>query len=261
MKTRLDVLLVERGLAESRERAKAVIMSGNVFIDGNRAEKPGMQVDCNATAEVRSGLDYVSRGGQKLEKALRQFGVSPEGKTCIDCGASTGGFTDCLLKNGARIVYAIDVGYGQLAWSIRNDSRVVTMERTNIRNVTADMFEIKPELAVIDVSFISLALVLPVIHELLTEDGEALCLIKPQFEAGREQVGKNGVVRDRETHTVVLRTFMQNAGKSGFHTRGLSYSPVKGPKGNIEYLGWLCRQGEDEAIDVDAIVSESHRSL
>ena len=261
MKTRLDVLLVERGLAESRERAKAVIMSGSVFIDGNRAEKPGMQVDADTPVEVRGGLEYVSRGGQKLEKALEYFGVSAEGRVCIDCGASTGGFTDCLLKNGARMVYAVDVGYGQLAWCIRSDSRVVTMERTNIRHVTGDMFEIKPELAVIDVSFISLALVLPVIQGLLTDGGEVLCLIKPQFEAGREKVGKNGVIRDPETHSAVLKTFIQNAGRAGFHVKGLTYSPVKGPKGNVEYLGWLCNQGEDKAIDVGRIVAESHREL
>jgi len=261
MKTRLDVLLVDRGLAESRERAKALIMSGNVFIDGNRAEKPGMPVASEAPVEIRGELDYVSRGGQKLEKALKQFGVLPEGKVCIDCGASTGGFTDCLLKNGARLVYAVDVGYGQLAWSIRSDARVVTMERTNIRNVTAGMLEIRPGLAVIDVSFISLALVLPVVRGLLTEDGEALCLIKPQFEAGRGQVGKNGVVRDQKTHIAVLKTFIENAGKSGFHVKGLTFSPVKGPKGNIEYLGWLSHQSGNEVIDIDAIVSQSHSSL
>jgi len=261
MKARLDVLLVEKNLTESRERAKAVIMSGNVFVDGNRALKPGMQVDGSAMIEVRGGPGYVSRGGQKLEKALFHFGVSPEGRVCIDCGASTGGFSDCLLKNGARMVYAIDVGYGQPAWSIRNDPRVIAMERTNIRHVTSEMFEVKPELAAIDVSFISLALVLPAIQGLLTEDGEALCLIKPQFEAGREKVGKKGVVRDPETHGAVLGTFMKDAGKSGFYVKGLTYSPVKGPEGNIEYLGWLCRQGENGEIDVNAVVTESHREL
>jgi 23S rRNA (cytidine1920-2'-O)/16S rRNA (cytidine1409-2'-O)-methyltransferase len=257
-KTRLDTLLVERDLAESRERAKAIIMSGNVFVNGNRAEKPGMQVAEDASIEARRGLEYVSRGGLKLEKALTYFGVSAKSKVCIDCGASTGGFTDCLLQNGARLVYAVDVGYGQLAWSIRNDARVITMERTNIRYVNKDMFKEKPELAVIDVSFISLALVLPVIRELLTSNGEAICLIKPQFEAGYGKVGKNGVVRDPETHNDVLKAFIQNAGSSGLYIRGLTYSPVRGPKGNIEYLGWLSRQGEDAETNAEAIVSESH---
>ena len=260
-KCRLDVLLVERGLAESRERAKAIIMSGSVFIGGTRADKPGMQVTYDAEIMIREGLAYVSRGGLKLEKGLKFFNVSPEGKVCIDCGASTGGFTDCLLKNGARLVYAVDVGYGQLAWSIRNDPRVVIMERTNIRNVTADMFDVRPELAVIDVSFISLALVLPVVHGLLTEDGEVLCLIKPQFEAGREHVGKKGVVRDRQTHMDVLREFLHNAQRSGFSIKGLTFSPVKGPEGNIEYLGLLGYSGTDEDIDIGAVVEESHLLL
>jgi 23S rRNA (cytidine1920-2'-O)/16S rRNA (cytidine1409-2'-O)-methyltransferase len=209
-------------------------------------------------SDIFGGLGYVSRGGQKLEKALKHFAVSPEGKVCIDCGASTGGFTDCLLQNGARLVYAIDVGYGQLAWSLRNDSRVITMERTNIRYVTADMLGEKPELAVIDVSFISLALVLPVIRELSTENSEVICLIKPQFEAGRGKVGKKGVVRDPETHKEVLFAFKQNAAKSGYIIKNLTYSPLKGPKGNIEYLGKLATQGEEALIDIDLIVKESH---
>jgi len=260
-KIRLDALMFERGLAESRERAKAVIMSGNVFVGGSKALKPGMQVGAEVLIEVRGGLEYVSRGGVKLEKALEYFGVSPEGRVCIDCGASTGGFTDCLLKRGAQLVYAVDVGYGQLAWSIRSDPRVVTMERTNIRFLTADMFEKRPELAVIDVSFISLALIMPVVRELLTEDGEALCLIKPQFEAGREKVGKKGVVRDPETHKDVLDTFLRDAVRSGFYPNGLTYSPVRGPEGNIEYLSWLRRQGDFGSVDVGAVVSESHNKL
>ena len=257
-KTRLDVLLVEQGLVESRERAKAVIMSGRVFVGGVRAEKPGMPVGDEAELEVRGGQEFVSRGGQKLEKALKFFGVSPEGKTCIDCGAATGGFTDCLLKNGAGVVYAIDVGYGQLAWSIRSDPRVVVMERTNIRHATAGMFEIKPELATLDVSFISLALVLPVVSKLLTEDGEAICLIKPQFEAGRGSVGKKGVVRDPSTHAGVLEVFIQNAAQSGFRVKGLTFSPVKGPEGNIEFLGYLGCQGEAGSIDVRSVITEAH---
>ena len=260
-KTRLDVLLTERGLFESRERAKAVVMSGNVFIAGNRAEKPGMQVDHDVPVEVRDFQEYVSRGGQKLEKALKLFNILPMGKVCIDCGASTGGFTDCLLKNGARLVYAIDVGYGQLAWSIRSDSRVVVLERTNIRHVTAEMFDIRPELAVIDVSFISLSLVLPVVRELLTEDGEAVCLIKPQFEAGRENVGKKGVVRDPDTHIKVLEAFIGSAGQTGFVIKGLTYSPLRGPEGNIEYLSWISRLGESGTIDAGAVVLESHSML
>ena len=260
-KVRLDVLMHERGLVENLESAKAVVMSGSVFVGGVRAVKPGMPVQPKVDVEVRGKLEYVSRGGLKLAKALMHFGISPEGKTCIDCGASTGGFTDCLLKNGARLVYSIDVGYGQLAWRLRNDSRVCVMERTNIRYVTPEMFEAKPELAVMDVSFISLALVLPVVRELLTEDSEALCLIKPQFEAARENVEKRGVVRDPKTHKNVLDAFMRDAVQSGFHVKGLTYSPVRGPNGNIEYFGWLRCNGEGDAIDTDAIVSESHMFL
>jgi len=271
-KIRLDVLLVERGFFESRERAKAVVMSGNVYIGGNKAEKPGMQVDPDTDVEVRGSPDYVSRGGYKLKKALEFFDVSPEGKVCIDCGASTGGFTDCLLKNGARLVYAVDVGYGQLAWSIRSDPRVVTMERTNIRHVTTEMFEHKPQLAVIDVSFISLELVLPTVQKLLTEDGEVICLIKPQFEAGKGKVGKKGVVRDPDTHMSVLDSFVKYSAGSGFFVKGLTFSPVKGPEGNIEYLGWLGHEGnvgpKDECgklrkteIDTSEVVRQSHEEL
>lgn len=260
-KIRLDVLITERGLAESRERAKAIIMSGNVFIDGNRAEKSGLQVDEASSIEIRGGQRYVSRGGQKLQKALDFFNVSPLDKVCVDCGASTGGFTDCLLKSGARMVYAVDVGYGQLSWIIRNDPRVITMERTNIRYVTADMLKERPELAVVDVSFISLALVLPVIRSLLTETGEALCLIKPQFEAGREKVGKRGVVREPETHRAVLDAFIENAVKSEFFVKGLTYSPVKGPEGNIEFLGWLGFQGGNEHVDTADVVLKAHKEL
>jgi len=204
---------------------------------------------------------YVSRGGIKLEKALESFGVSPKDKVCLDCGASTGGFTDCLLQNGARLVYAIDVGYGQLAWSLRNDPRVQTMERTNIRYVTEDKLEEKPKLAVIDVSFISLALVLPVIRKLSTKDSEVICLIKPQFEAGRDKVGKKGVVRDPEVHKEVLNTFIENADESRYRVKGLTYSPVKGPKGNIEYLGYLTTIGENVNIDIALLVKESHSKL
>ena len=262
-KTRLDILLFEKGLAESREKAKAIIMSGIVYVAGQKADKPGMPVGEDAEVEVRgSALEYVSRGGLKLRKALEYFGVSPEGKICIDCGASTGGFTDCLLRGGAVKVYSVDVGYGQLAWTLRNDERVVCMERTNIRYVTGEQIPEKLDLAVIDVSFISLRLVLPAVKSLLKEGGEVLCLIKPQFEAGREKVGKKGVVRDEETHTEVLKNFWFNAAEAGFLVLGITFSPIKGPEGNIEYLGHLVSgEGENSDIDVKAIVSESHTEL
>ena len=258
-KTRLDTLLTERGLSESIEQARAIIMSGHVYVGNQKSEKPGLQISREAEIEVRGRPEYVSRGGLKLAKALSHFGVSPEGKVCLDCGASTGGFTDCLLKNGARQVYAIDVGYGQLAWSIRNDPRVITMERTNIRHVSADMLETAPQLATLDLSFISLDIVLPVVRGLLTEDGEAICLIKPQFEATRESVGEKGVVRDPQTHMAVLDAFALFSESAGFCLRGLTYSPISGPEGNIEYLAWLGRRGENGAIDTRAVVKESHR--
>jgi len=262
-KTRLDILLAEKGLSESREKAKATIMSGAVYVNGQKIDKPGTPVSADAEIEVRGPvLEYVSRGGLKLEKALDHFRVSPDGLICIDCGASTGGFTDCLLKRGAAKVYAIDVGYGQLAWSLRNDERVVCMERTNIRYVTRDQIPEGADLAVIDVSFISLKLVLPVIKTLLRERGRVLCLIKPQFEAGREKVGKKGVVRDRTVHADVLRNFMTYASESGFAVLGLTFSPIKGPEGNIEYLGCLAA-GEEESgeTDIEALVSASHAEL
>ena len=260
-KIRLDVLLFQRNLVESRERANAVIMSGGVYVEGSKALKPGIQVNPDAQIEIRETLKYVSRGGLKLEKALNDFEISPEGMVCIDCGASTGGFTDCLLQNGAKLVYAVDVGYGQLAWSIRSDPRVVTMERTNIRNVTADMFEPKPQLAVVDVSFISLKLVLPVFREIIPTDGQVLCLIKPQFEAGKEKVGKNGVVRDIETKINVLDEFIENAEQLGFCVKGLTYSPIKGPKGNIEFLCSLGYYGESTEIDTRAVVMDGQEKL
>jgi len=260
-KTRLDDLIVDRGMAENIEKAAAIIMSGDVFVTGRRSEKPGIQVDAGADIEIRERPEFVSRGGTKLKYALEFFKVSPAGRICIDCGASTGGFTNCLLKNNARLVYAVDVGYGQLAWSIRNDPRVVTMERTNIRHVTVDMFDARPEFAVIDVSFISLALVMPVIRELLTEEGEVLCLIKPQFEAARDKVGKKGVVRDPETHIAVLDTFLQNAIQTGFCIKGLIHSPVRGPEGNIEYFGWLRCRGDNATINTRDVVIKSHTSF
>ena len=211
--------------------------------------------------EIFSGLNYVSRGGAKLEKAISHFDISVEDKICIDCGASTGGFTDCLLQNGARKVYAVDVGYGQLAWSLRNDPRVKTMERTNIRYVTPEMLDESPGLAVIDVSFISLALVLPVVHKLLTAESEVVCLIKPQFEAGKGKVGKKGVVSDSATHKEVLDTFIEKSENSGFLLKGMSYSPLKGPKGNIEFLGHLSKTGEKATVNTDLLVKQAHDEL
>jgi len=261
IKTRLDVLISERGLSESRERAKAIIMSGDVYVNGHKALRAGMQVPDDAQIEIRAGLPYVSRGGIKLSKALEVFDIDVDGKICLDCGASTGGFTDCLLQNGAKLVYAVDVGYGQLAWSLRNDPRVITMERTNIRNVTTDMFESKPEFAVLDLSFISLALVLPVVKNLLIENGTALCLIKPQFEAGREKVGKKGVIRDTKTHEDVLFAFMENANKAGFKIKGLSFSPIKGHEGNVEFFSYLGLFGDNDIIDVVSVVNMAHKEL
>ncbi len=262
-KQRLDVLVFEKGLSESRERAKTDIMAGLVFVDGQRVDKPGTQVKEDAVIEVRGkALEYVSRGGLKLEKALKSFGVSPAGMICADCGASTGGFTDCMLKNGAEKVYAVDVGYGQLAWSIRSDPRVVTMERTNVRYLTHEQIPEELDLATIDVSFISLKLILPAVRGLLKEGGKVLCLIKPQFEAGKDKVGKKGVVRERSTHLEVLRNFLENAAAADFSVLGMDFSPIRGPEGNIEYLGHLITgRGADVPQDIERIVEESHKHL
>lgn len=239
-KKRLDVLLTERMYAETRSKAQAIIMSGQVYVNGQKADKPGTAYEENVEIEVRGSVcPYVSRGGLKLEKALRDFGIRPEGWVCSDSGASTGGFTDCLLQQGARKVFAIDVGYGELDWKIRSDDRVVVMERTNIRYVTPEQLGEPLDLSVIDVSFISLKLVLPTIQTLLKPTGQVVCLIKPQFEAGREKVGKKGVVRDLATHIEVLDHFVALADELGFHILGLTFSPVKGPAGNIEFLAHL----------------------
>ena len=262
-KIRLDQLLVDKGLAPSREKAKAVIMAGDVFVDGQRQDKPGMAVDPEKPLEVRgTALPYVSRGGLKLEKALKAFAYDPAGLLCIDCGASTGGFTDVLLQNGAQKVYAVDVGYGQLAWSLRNDERVVNMERTNVRYLTPELIPETLDLAVMDLAFISIKLVLPAVAALLKEDGDVLSLIKPQFEAGREKVGKKGVVRDQAVHREVLESCLAFARTAGFTVMGLDYSPIRGPEGNIEYLAWL-KKGVHEAASVDcaAVVEASHRQL
>ena len=260
-KERLDVLLVERGLSESRAKAQAIIMSGEVYVDGQKADKPGASYGDEAQIEVRGGhCPYVSRGGLKLEKALRDFGVDPAGYVCSDSGASTGGFTDCLLQQGAKKVFAIDVGYGQLAWKIRSDPRVVTMERTNIRYVTPEQLGEPLDLSVIDVSFISLKLVLKTL--LRPEAGQVLCLIKPQFEAGKEKVGKKGVVRDPAVHREVLETFVATARDLGFTILNLTFSPVKGPEGNIEFLAHLTMaSGAENLPDLAALVAQAHETL
>lgn len=262
-KERLDLLLVEKGLCESRSRAQAVIMSGEVYVNGQKSDKPGTPTDVEAEIEVRgNACPYVSRGGLKLEKALRDFGVSPARLTCLDSGASTGGFTDCLLQNGAKKVFAIDVGYGQLAWSIRTDPRVVCMERTNIRYVTPEQLGEPVQLAVIDVSFISLRIVLPAVKALLSENGQIVCLIKPQFEAGKENVGKKGVVRDPSVHKAVLDGFLNLAAQMNMTVRNLTFSPVKGPEGNIEFLGHLSVLPEGEITpDTAVLVAAAHEKL
>ena len=262
-KGRLDQLVFDRGLTDSRERAKTSIMAGLVFVNGQRCNKPGTPVAEDAQIELRGdAIPYVSRGGLKLEKALKVFNFDPSGIVCADCGASTGGFTDVLLKNGARKVYAIDVGYGQLAWSIRSDERVVVMERTNVRYVTPDMLDETPQLAVMDLSFISIKLVLPVDRELLPEGGTVICLIKPQFEAGKDKVGKKGVVRERSTHVEVVRDVLDFVAGVGYTALGLDYSPIRGPEGNIEYL-LLLKKGEYDApaFDPQAVVEASHAAF
>ena len=262
-KERLDVLLVSLGLAESRAKAQATIMAGEVYVNGQKADKSGMEVDITSNVEVRgSACPYVSRGGLKLEKALKNFGVDPTGYVCSDSGASTGGFTDCLLQQGASKVFAIDVGYGQLAWKIRNDPRVVVMERTNIRYVTPEDLGQPLDLSVIDVSFISLSLVLPVVKTLLKPTGQVLCLIKPQFEAGKDKVGKKGVVRDAAVHEEVLQNFISLAKSLGFTIRNLTFSPVKGPEGNIEFLAHpSLRPGEDSYPLPGHLVAQAHAAL
>ena len=262
-KKRLDVLLTERLYAETRSKAQAIIMSGNVYVNGQKADKPGMSFEETVEIEVRGAVcPYVSRGGLKLEKALRDFGVKPEGYVCSDSGASTGGFTDCLLQQGASKVFAIDVGYGQLDWKIRSDERVVVMERTNIRYVTPEDLGEPLDLSVIDVSFISLKIVLPTIKTLLKPTGQVLCLIKPQFEAGKDKVGKKGVVREPETHKEVLDGFVALANELGFKILGLTFSPVKGPEGNIEFLGHLSLD-DVEGIQPDTakVVADAHKTL
>ncbi len=264
-KVRLDIYMVEKGLAPSREKAKAIIMAGQVYIDNQKCDKAGLNVEEGTAVEVRGEtLKYVSRGGLKLEKAMAEFPITLKGKTTMDIGASTGGFTDCMLQNGAVKVFAVDVGYGQFAWKLRQDPRVVNMERTNIRYVTPEQIGTPIDFASIDVSFISLKLVLPVVYQLLSDDGEVAALIKPQFEAGRSQVGKKGVVRDINVHYEVVRNTVETAKEVGFIPAGLTFSPIKGPEGNIGYLIYLKKSGEGEDITdekIKEVVDNSHNTL
>ncbi|MCX7772317.1 MAG: TlyA family RNA methyltransferase [Clostridia bacterium] len=263
-KERLDILLVNKGFFESREKAKGAIMAGLVYVNGEREDKPGSAFDEQAAIEVKGNpIPYVSRGGLKLEKAIQSFGITLKDCTCVDVGASTGGFTDVMLKNGAKKVYAVDVGYGQLAWELRNDPRVVCMERTNFRYVTAEQIPDALDFGSIDVSFISLKLILPPLKALLKPEGQVVCLIKPQFEAGRSKVGKKGVVRDPQVHVEVIETTIGVAKALGFVIRGLSFSPITGPEGNIEYLLHLSNDTSFDGIspDIQGIVKEAHQSL
>ena len=262
-KKRLDVLLTERGLQESRQRAQAVIMSGEVFVNGQRVDKPGTAVAEDAQIEVRGGtLAYVSRGGLKLEKAMAAFPIDLNGAVCADIGASTGGFTDCMLQNGAEKVYAVDVGYNQLDWRLRTHPQVVCMERTNARYLTREQIPDPLNFFSVDVSFISLNLILPALRPLMQETGEGVCLVKPQFEAGKDKVGKKGVVRDPAVHLEVLEHFLEHAAHAGFSVKDITFSPIRGPEGNIEYLGYLSvRQGPAYSGDLSALVSASHGEL
>ena len=265
VKKRLDVLLTEQGYADTRSKAQAIIMSGLVYVNGQKADKPGVSYEETVSLEVRGAVcPYVSRGGLKLEKALRDFGVKPEGYVCSDSGASTGGFTDCMLQNGAKKVYSVDVGYGQFAWKLRQDPRVVCMEKTNIRYVTPEDIDDVLDFASVDVSFISLTKVLPAAYALLKDGGQMVCLIKPQFEAGREKVGKKGVVRDKAVHEEVIKRIITFALENGFSVHHLEYSPIKGPEGNIEYLVHIEKSDEaikEESVDIHAVVEAAHGEL
>ena len=264
-KERLDILLVEKGICNSRERAKTNIMAGLVFVDGHRVDKAGEKVNRDAEIIFKGEeLKYVSRGGLKLEKAMDEFNISLDNKVCMDIGASTGGFTDCMLQNGATKVYAVDVGYGQLAWKLRTDSRVVNLERTNIRHVTMDMLEEPIAFFSVDVSFISLKHIFPVAQRITTENATGICLVKPQFEAGKEKVGKKGVVREASTHKEVIVQAAQYAFDNGFSVKGLDFSPIKGPEGNIEFLLFVEKTQVPEPIDpnlIETIVNSAHQNL
>ncbi len=260
---RLDLVITELGYAPSRQKAQAIIMSGQVFVNGQRLDKCGAPVAEDAKVEVRGKtLPYVSRGGLKLEKAIQTWPIRLDGVVSMDCGASTGGFTDCMLQNGAKKVYAVDVGYGQLAWKLREDPRVVCMERTNARYLTKEQVPEPLDFVSVDVSFISLGLILPALRPLLAGEAQLVCLIKPQFEAGREKVGKKGVVRDPKVHLEVLKQFQNHAHENDLTIRGITFSPIRGPEGNIEYLGWLsAKAGEDQIPDLEEIVRASHEAL
>ena len=265
MKKRIDILLFEKGLAPSREKAKTMIMAGNVYVDNQKFDKPGDTVNEDAHIEVRgSTLKYVSRGGLKLEKAMELFPITLDGKICMDVGASTGGFTDCMLQNGASRVYSVDVGYGQLAWQLRQDPRVVNLERTNARYLTKEQIPEDIDFFSVDVSFISLKIILPAVRALLRDGGQAVCLIKPQFEAGRDKVGKKGVVRDKKVYEEVVQTICDFVLENGYSVLGLTFSPVKGPEGNIEYLVFL--EKSDAPVHTAActphmVVEDSHAAL
>lgn len=265
MKIRADIFLTDNNYMPSREKAKAMIMAGNVYINGEKIDKAGTMVDESSEAVIKNTeKDYVSRGGYKLEKAVNNFGIDLNGSICMDIGASTGGFTDCMLKNGAQKVYSIDVGYGQLAWSLRTDSRVVVLERTNIRHLTKEQVSEEIDFASVDVSFISLKLVLPVMYDFLREDGGGVILIKPQFEAGREFVGKNGVVKDKKVHEDVMHKIYDICIGMGFSIKNIDFSPITGPKGNIEYLFYIIKNGSESSVDrqcIEHVAEKSHTEL
>lgn len=262
-KKRLDVLLTERNMVESRHRAQALIMAGQVYVDGQKVDKAGTSVEEAAAIEIRGNtLAYVSRGGLKLEKAMKTWPITLTNSICGDIGASTGGFTDCMLQNGAQKVYSVDVGYGQLAWSLRSDPRVVCLERTNARYLTHEQVPDELDFASVDVSFISLNLILPALRGILKPAGQVVCLVKPQFEAGKEKVGKKGVVRDPAVHLEVLEHFLEHAKNAGFSVKDITFSPIRGPEGNIEYLGWLSAEGGEEYTgDLADLVARSHGEL
>ena len=267
MKKRLDIIVFEKGFTDSREKAKSLIMQGNVYINNQKCDKPGMTYEEDCAVDVRDNKQkYVSRGGFKLEKAINSFRINLKDKICIDVGASTGGFTDCMLQNGCKKVYAVDVGYGQFDWNLRNDNRVVVLERTNARYIDESVIKNKVDFFSVDVSFISLELILPAIKKISSNSACGVCLIKPQFEAGRGKVGKNGVVRDKSVHIEVINKVLEYSFKNNFYVSGLDYSPVKGPKGNIEYLLYL-KNGENEDtsnfnfIDIEKVVEDSHSEL
>ncbi|WP_432665208.1 TlyA family RNA methyltransferase [Wukongibacter baidiensis] len=265
-KVRIDTLLVEKALFETREKAKKALMSGIIYVDNQKVDKAGMKVNAEANIEVRGkALPYVSRGGLKIEKAIEKYEIDLKDKTCMDVGASTGGFTDCMLQNGAKKVFSIDVGYGQLDWKLRQDERVVCMERTNVRYVKPEDIGEGIDFASIDVSFISLKIVLPVVKELVKENGQVIFLIKPQFEAGRKKVGKKGVVRDKRVHKEVIEELLKFTYELGLTIEGLTYSPIKGPKGNIEFLAYVFNKPSEEELDVEKlaleVVERAHQGL